>query len=144
MAYDNTEAYIIKYYNAFITFLKTVGAYQAILKMRDNAEDGVYPVQVVAAKYGYVGAVIDQEVAKRNRRRWGDLEELNYWSRRAGFPPLTKGEMEDFLDFCDDKDRRRYLRDKVRKLAEERKLVSIKELVRTRKALEQKKKGGSA
>ena len=137
---DNSEAYMIRYYEAFLKFLNSVGYYQAIIKLRDNADGGVYPVQVVAARYGYTEAAIDQEVIERNSRQWTDLKALNYWSQKVGYLPMNQEGMEKFLKFCEDKKRREYLRRKIKNLSNEGKLMPINELMIARYKLEKKRR----
>lgn len=137
---DNSEAYMIRYYEAFLKFLNSVGAHQAIIKMRDNVDDGVYPVQVVAARYGYNDAHIDCEAIDRDNQRRSDLKELNYWSQKAGYLPMNRDGMEKFLKFCEDKKRRTYLRQKVKNLKDKGELMPINELMIARFKCEKRQK----
>lgn len=132
-----------KYYQAFLSFLQAVGAHQSILKLSNNLDEGVYPAQVVARQYGYEGAALEIEISSREKERWRKLNELNYWSHRVGLGRMYLDGMDAFMTFVEDYDRRRYLRDNIRRLMKKRELISMGDLMRKRIALEKKKKGNT-
>lgn len=135
-----SDAYIQAYYQVFLQFLYTVGNYREIFSIGENAENGVYPVQVVARKYGYEGAALDAAIDDLDRKRRAQLDELSHWSGRTGLGRLNDAGKEKFLEFVEDPDRRRYLRDNIKRAADRGELISIRDLMLKRFALEKKKK----
>ena len=128
------------YYEVFLEFLQAVGAYLAIYKMAMNASEGIFPVQVVAYNYGYVDAKMDFEVAARDTERWEKLDDLSNWSKRVGLLPLDQEGKEKLMKFVEDGDRRRYLRDNIKRARDRSELLSIRDLMLKRYALEWKRK----
>ncbi|MBR3324148.1 hypothetical protein IKG24_01235 [Candidatus Saccharibacteria bacterium] len=129
-----------RYYEAFLDFLQAVGSYLAIYKMGLNANEGVYPVQKIAYEYGYVGGYMDMEIESRNQKRYRKLDSLDYWSRRVGYLPLSPKDKETVMKFTEDADRRRYLRENVKREMKNCEMFSIDDLVRRRYAVEKKKR----
>ena len=134
-----SEAFLQKYYQVFLDFLQAVGAHQSILKMSINADEGVFPVQVVAREYGYEGARLEMEICERDKERWQKLQDLNYWSSKTGLGRMNEEGMERFLKFTEDYDRRRYLRDNIKRSAQKSELLSVRDLMLKRFAVEKKK-----
>ena len=135
-----SDAFIQKYYQVFLSFLDSVGNYREIVSIGENAADGVYPVQVVARKYGYEGAALDAAIEDLDRTRRTQLNELNYWSSRTGLGRMDGAGKEKFLKFAENPERRRWLRSNVRRAADRYELLSIRDLMLKRFALEKKKK----
>lgn len=129
-----------RYYEAFLDFLQAVGSYLAIAKMEINASEGVYPVQKIAYEYGYTGAYMDMEIAARESRRYRKLDSLDYWSQRIGYLPMSTTDKAKIMKFVEDSDRRRYLRDNVKKEMDRGEVFSVAELMRRRYAVEKKKR----
>ena len=137
------EILIEKYYRSFLSFLQAVGAHQSILKLSNNLDDGVYPAQVVARQYGYEGARLEIEIHARDKERWWKLQELNHWSHRVGLGQMNLDGMDALLTFVEDYDRRRYLRDNIRRLMKKHELLSMRDLMQKRLELEKKRKGNT-
>ena len=133
------------YYEAFLNFLNFVGSYQLTRKTIINAADGVYPVQKVAWKYydnDY--ARMDYVEYDKNRRRWWKLEELNKLAQKVGFSPMDETEKREFMDFVEDKDRRRYIRDNAAKAQKRGILFSMNDLMYKRLELESRREEAKA
>lgn len=123
---------IDKYYESFLEFLNAAGAYQHMSKFRQNFDDGVYPVQKLAYEYNHGPATIDMDVEDRNRARWKKLIYLNQTSQAVGFLPLNEEGMRKVQEFFTDVDRRRYVRDNVKRLKMKHELLSIADLMKKR------------
>lgn len=134
------DVYTKRYYDSFLAFLQVVGAHQSILKMGLNVENGEYVVQEVAGRYGYRDGAMDEEIHARDVERHQKLKDLNYWSQKVGYLPMNEEGMAKVLKFAEDVDRRRWLRDNVRRLAKKDELLSVADLMRKRYALEKKKR----
>ncbi|MBQ3293468.1 hypothetical protein IJG93_04240 [Candidatus Saccharibacteria bacterium] len=134
-----SEAYLQKYYQVFLDFLQVVGAHQSILKLSQNADNGVYPTQKVARDYGYEGAKLDAAIHDRDIERWNKLEELNHWSAKTGLGRMNSEGMERLLKFAEDYDRRRYLKDNIKRAIKKGELLSVRDLMLKRFNLEMKK-----
>ena len=126
------------YYDIFVKYLLAVGYHQAIVKLGINSEDGIYPVKKVARDHGYEGANLHREIIKRDNERWERLNNLNYWSQRVGFKPIREVDKDRIMKFLEDADRRRYVRDNVRRAAKQDKLLSIADLITMRLEVERK------
>ncbi|MBQ3326125.1 hypothetical protein IJG79_03205 [Candidatus Saccharibacteria bacterium] len=137
---------IEKYYDSFLEYLNAAGAYQHMSKFRKNFDDGVFPVQKLAYEYNHGPATIDMDVEDRNRARWKKLNYLNQTSQAVGFLPLNDSGMRKVQEFFADGDRRRYVRDNVRRLQKKGELLSIADLMRKRlrwEKIQAEKKGGN-
>lgn len=130
----------IRYYTAFLDFLKAVGEHQAIVKMGVNVEGGVYPVQKVAYEYNLRGARLDQLIYDRNLIRWSALDMLDHWSQVAGFKRINPEHKYKIIKFYEDYDRRRYTRDNIRRAMKKSELLSIADFMEKRLKLERAKK----
>ena len=130
----------LRYYTAFLDFLKAVGEHQAIVKMGKNVEDGVYPVQKVAYEYNLRGAKLDQLIYDRNLIRWSAFDMLNHWSRTVGLGEVRSDDSYKVIQFFEDYDRRRYVRDNVKKALKNGELLSVADLMRKRYKVEKKNK----
>lgn len=128
-----------RYLNVFLEFLRAEGKYVYFLKLRQNAEDGIYPAQEVAYRYGYTD-IFDQELYDRNKQRKLRLRALNIASQRAGYLPMDNTGMEKVLTFFEDTDRRRYARDNIRRMLKNGECMSIADLMRKRYQVEKKNK----
>ena len=128
-----------KYYDAFLEYLTAVGSHQAIVKLGVNAEEGVYPVQKVVREHGYEGVALDQEIIDRNNRRWKKLDNLDYWSKRVGYKPIDSKGKEKVMKFMEDADRRRYVRDNVKRARQTGELFSVADIMVKRYSLEKKR-----
>lgn len=125
---------------AFMEFLDAVGKYVHFKKLTENAEDGVYPAQEVAYRYGYTNR-FEQELYDRDQKRWRKLEQLSLASQQAGFLPLNEDGKRKVMAFFEDGDRRRYARDNLRRLAKQEETLSVADLMRKRYAVERTRKG---
>ena len=128
------------YYDIFVKYLLAVGYHQAIVKLGINSEDGIYPVKKVARERGYEGANLHREIIKRDNERWERLNNLNYWSQRVGFKPIREVDKERIMKFLEDADRRRYVRDNVRRANRRGELLSIADFISMRLEVEKKKR----
>ena len=125
------------YLNLFLEFLDADGKYIHLFKLQQNAQDGVYPVQQVAYQYGHVG-IFDQELDDRNRGRWSKLRALNVASQCAGYLPMDEAGMQKVMNFFEDSDRRRYVRDNIRRMLKNDECMSIADLMQKRYQVEKK------
>ena len=128
------------YYVAFLDFLSAVGAYQHAVKMGVNVDEGVYPVQKVAYEYHLQGAALDSLIAARGSDCYQALSTLDYWSQRVGYPRMSSEDKGKMLKFAKDTDRRRYLRDNIRRARAKGELYSAKDLIIKRYELEKKRR----
>ena len=130
-----------RYLNAFLEYLDATGVYIHLLKLQQNALDGVYPAQEVAYKYGHTGH-FDQELDSRNRCRHIKLKYLNAASQKAGYLPMDDEGMAKVERFFEDADRRRYARDNIRRMLKKGECMSIADLMRKRYKVEKKNQKG--
>ena len=130
----------VRYYRAFLDFLKAMGEHQAALKMAINVEDGVYPVQKVAYEYGLRDGRLDQLVYDRNLIRWSALDMLDHWSQVAGFKQINPDHKYKIIKFYESYDRRRYTRDNIKRAMKRCELYSIVDFMEKRMALEKAKR----
>ena len=140
---DNTKVNAndrLKYYTAFLEFLKAVGSHQSAVKMGVNVEDGVYEVRKVAYKYGLDGAKLDQIIYNRNWERWDSLEMLNRWSQMVGFKPISPDGKYLIMQFFENYDRRRYVRDNIKRALKNGELLSVADFMEKRYEVEKKRK----
>ncbi len=126
-----------RYLNAFLEYLDAMGVYIHLLKLQQNALDGVYPAQEVACRYGHTGH-FDQELDSRDRCRKIKLEYLNAASRQAGYLPMNEEGMRKVMKFFEDADRRRYFRDNIRRMLKNGECMSIADLMRKRYRVEKR------
>ena len=126
-----------KYLNAFLGFLDAVGVYIHLVKLEKNADDGVYPVQVVAYHYGHTGHFA-QELDERDRNRWDKLRLMNATSQQAGYLPMDEVGMQKVMNFFEDSDRRRYARDNIRRMLKTGECLSVADLMLKRYRVEKK------
>ncbi|MBQ6409634.1 hypothetical protein IJI18_00025 [Candidatus Saccharibacteria bacterium] len=131
---------ILRYYGVFLDFLNTVGSYQAILKMGVNVEDGVYPVQKVAYEYGYRGAKLDQTIHERCLAQHERLDNLDYWSQLVGFKPMGPDYKPKIIRFFTPYNRRRYVRDNIKRALKKGELLSVSDFIERRIHLEKEKR----
>lgn len=80
------------YWKAFRRLVKNCGEYSHKVKLQENVDAGVLKTQVVA--YKYCGGVnSDRELAERitalNNLRFTAVANLDYWSRRLGYKPMS-------------------------------------------------------
>lgn len=80
------------YWKAFRRLVKNCGEYSHKVKLQENVDSGVLKTQVVA--YKYCGGVnSDRELAERitalNSLRFTAVANLDYWSRRLGYKPMS-------------------------------------------------------
>ena len=80
------------YWKAFRRLAKNCGEYSHKVKLQENVDAGVLKTQVVA--YKYCGGVnSDRELAERitalNSLRFTAVANLDYWSRRLGYKPMS-------------------------------------------------------
>lgn len=130
----------LRYYTAFLDFLKAIGDHQAIVKMGVNVDDGVYPVQKVAYEYNLRGARLDQLIYDRNLIRWSAFDMLDHWSQVVGFKKINPNDSYKIIQFFEDYDRRRYVRDNIKRAMRSGELLSVADLMRKRYLVEKKKK----
>lgn len=130
----------LRYYTAFLEFLRAVGRHQSSVKMGINIEEGVYPVQKVAYDYNLRGANLDKLIYDRNWERWDSLEMLNRWSQQVGFKPISPDGKYLVMKFFENYDRRRYVRDNIRRAMKNVELLSVADLMRMRYEVERKKR----
>ena len=130
----------VRYYTAFMEFLKSVGAHQSAVKMGVNIDEGVYPVQKMAYEYGLSGAKLDQIIYDRNWERWDSLNMLDRWSQIVGFQPISPDGKYLIMKFFEDYDRRRYARDNIKRAMKNCELLSVADLMRMRYEVERKRR----
>lgn len=133
-------AMVAIYYDVFLRFLNTVGAHQHILKLGLNVEEGVFPCQEVAYRYGYRGAALDHEINRRNLECYKSLDNLSDWGRIVNFKPINPDDRTRIIDFCKDRARREYIRRNVKRAMEKGELLSIGDLMFKRVGLEKKRR----
>lgn len=127
------------YYEMLFRYLRAIGSYWHLYKLRLNADEGVYIAQMVAREYNHEGAQYEIEIAEREGERWRELEQVSALQRRAGILPFNEEGMQKIMKFLDDPDRRRYVRDAAKRAEKKGELVSICDLMRKRYALEKKR-----
>lgn len=130
----------VRYYIAFLDFLKAMGEHQAALKMGINVDEGVYPVQKVAYEYGLRGSNLDRLIYDRNMIRWAALDMLDHWSMAVGFMPISPDYKYKIIRYFENYDRRRYVRDNIRRALKKGELLSVSDFIQKRIDLERKKK----
>ena len=92
---DTSESHaedVKHYWKAFRRLVKNCGEYSHKVKLQENVDAGVLKTQVVA--YKYCGGVnSDRELAERitalNSLRFTAVANLDYWSRRLGYKPMS-------------------------------------------------------
>ena len=129
------------YYTVMLEFFNAVGSYWHLYKLRMNADEGIFPAQVIARNYQHEGVKCEIELCERERACWDRLDQLSNVGKLAGFLPIDKTGRERIMKFVDDPDRRRYIRDAAKRAQKKGELVSIADLMRKRYALEKKKAG---
>lgn len=140
---DNTNVNTndrLRYYTAFMEFLKAVGKHQSSVKMGANIDEGVYPVQKVAYDYNLRGANLDKLIYDRNWERWDALSMLDRWSQQVGFKPISPDGKYLVMKFFEDYDRRRYVRDNIKRALKKGELLSVADLMRMRYEVERKRR----
>lgn len=130
----------VRYYTAFLDFLKAMGEHQAARKMAINVEDGVYPVQKVAYEYGLRDARLDQLIYDRNLIRWSALDMLDHWSQVVGFEQINPDHKYKIIEFYEDYDRRRYTRDNIKRSMKKCELKSVADYMKKRYQVEYRKR----
>lgn len=140
MGNETTAEDRVKYYTAFLDFLKAVGAHQAIVKMGVNVEEGVYPVQKVAYEYNLRGNRLDQVIYDRNQIRWAAFDMLDHWSRVVGFKRIDPNDSYKIMQFFENYDRRRYVRDNIKRAMKNGELLSVADFMRKRYEIERKRR----
>lgn len=128
------------YYEALYEFLNAVGSYWHLYKLRMNADEGIFPAQVVASEYHHEGAQYEYEIAERETRIWQKMQWLSDIGERVGLKPFNQDGMKKVVNFVNDFDRRRYIRDAAKRAEKKGKLLSAADLMRQRYALEKKRK----
>ena len=76
---------------------------------------------------------------ERDNDRWKKLDNLSYWSKMVGLGRIREEDKEKVMRFVEDKTRRQYLRDNIRRAMRKGELWSIANLMRKRYALEKKR-----
>ena len=131
------------YYNSFRRLVAVCGNYEHKKKLRQNSADGVLKAQVVA--HNYYGLNPEGKLASTVQNlemlREVVVLDLDYWSRRVGYRPMSKPEdvtryglngradTDILLGYLTDADFRARLYYRIDKYAKKGELRSAKELV---------------
>ena len=123
------------YYGNLLMFLYAIGEKQAAIKMEQNVREEVPIVKKVVSERQIN---VDEKVENAENVLETASKNLNYWSQRVGFPPISDEGMKKIHKFCEDEKRREYLRGQILKYLRGRKVVSIRDLMLQRYAVEKK------
>ena len=130
----------LRYYTAFLNFLYAVGEHQAAVKLRINVEDGVYQAQKVAYEYNLRGAKLDQTIYERNLVRWDAFDMLDRWSQTVGLKGIDPKDSYKVMQFFENYDNRRYVRDNVRRAIKKGELLSVADFMNKRYGIIRKRR----
>ena len=127
--FDSTT--VKHYYDAFRRLLTACGKYAWADKTEKNDADGVYPVQkVVHETFGAnAAAKLALEVSRSNSMQKICVENLDYWSRRLGYKPMSEKDKQVLIRHLYGADFRKRMRYRVKKYAKRGELYSARELV---------------
>ncbi len=139
---DSTDR--VTYFGVLLDFLNSVGKHQWAAKMAINVDDGVYPAQQVAYHYGLRGAKLDQLVYDRNYEQQQKLDNLEFWGRRLGYKRIKTEDKNNIIKFCQNADRRRYLRERAKRALKNGEVFDIGELIQMRLDVEKKRREKAA
>lgn len=84
----------LNYYKAFRDLAEICGQYAHKTKLQRNAIDGASKAQVVAYQYygNNASDKLDDVIGRLEWQMKSAMDNLNYWSREAGFKPMSTPE----------------------------------------------------
>ena len=122
---------VMCYYNAFRTLLAACGKYAWADKTEKNDADGVYPVQqVVYQTFGHCAAAkLAAEVDRRNSKQKVCVDNLDYWSQKVGYKPMSAKDKQVLLKHLYGAEFRKRMYYRIDKYSKREELYSPRDLV---------------
>ena len=119
------------YYKAFRKLLEACGKYAWADKTEKNDADGVYPVQqIVYQTFGHCAAAkLATEVNRRDSMQKVCVENLDHWSRKVGYKPMSEKDKKVLLKHLYGADFRKRMYYRIDKYYKRGELYSPRDLV---------------
>lgn len=126
------ETDIQQYWASFRRLCKACGKYSWADKLEKNCADGVFPAQKV--QYDTFGGSdaptkLAITVASYNRKQYACVNNLDYWSQRVGFPPMSERDKDVLIGHLYSGTFRSRMYYRIDKYARRNELYSARELV---------------
>ncbi|MBR3220265.1 hypothetical protein IKF76_00120 [Candidatus Saccharibacteria bacterium] len=124
---------IESYYVAFKKLCTACGKFAWADKLMLNDADGVFPAQKVKhetfGKNGNADANLQIEVERARHTAFAAAANLDYWSRRVGFKPMSEKDTRVLLGHLYDGDFRKKLQYRINRNVKKELLASARDLV---------------